>query len=127
MTVAGRWAWALLVGALAVLASLGFTYVTGWRILWSGVPGGDGLWHWHLASWVSETWPALPWWYRWDVSGVPYRAIYPLLPHWIAVAAARGFGLDVSGGLQVAEFMLQPVCAAGVYLFFALRVRRPIR
>jgi hypothetical protein len=126
LTAAARWAWALLVGVLAVVASLGFTYVTGWRILRGGVPGGDGLWHWHLASWVSETWPALPWWYRWDVSGVPYRAIYPLLPHWIAVAAARGFGLDVSGGLQVAEFLLQPVCAVGVYLFFALRVRRPI-
>jgi hypothetical protein len=126
LTLAGRWAWALLVGVLAVAASLAFTYVTGWRILWGGVPGGDGLWHWHLTSWVSETWPALPWWYRWDVSGVPYRAIYPLLPHWIAVAAARGFGLDVSGGLQVAEFLLQPVCAAGVYLFFALRVRRPV-
>jgi hypothetical protein len=124
--MAGRWAWALLVGVLAVVASLGFTYVTGWRILWGGIPGGDGLWHWHLASWVSETWPALPWWYRWDVSGVPYRAIYPLFPHWIAAAAARGFGLNVAGGLQVAEFLLQPVCAAGVYLFFALRIRRPI-
>jgi hypothetical protein len=126
VTAAGRWAWALVLGVLAVVVSLGFTYVTGWQILWGGVQGGDGLWHWHLASWVSETWPALPWWYRWDVSGVPYRTIYPLLPHWIAVAAARGFGLDVAGGLQVVQFLLQPVCALGVYAFFALRVRRPI-
>ncbi|MFI5287694.1 MAG: hypothetical protein ACHQ4F_15445 [Candidatus Dormibacteria bacterium] len=126
MIVAGRWAWALLVGALVVAASLGFTYITGWRILWGGVQGGDGLWHLHLATWVSETWPSLPWWYRWDVSGVPYRSIYPLLPHWIAVASARGLGLDVAGGLQVVQFLLQPVCAAGVYLFFALRIRRPI-
>ncbi len=126
MTAAGRWAWALLLGAVAVVASIGFTYVTGWQILSGGVQGGDGLWHWHLASWVAQSWPALPWWYRWDVSGVPYRTIYPLIPHWIAVAAARGFGLDVAGGLQVVQFVLQPICAIGVYTFFAVRVRRPI-
>ena len=82
---------------LAVAAALiaATSYVLGWRILYDGLHGSDCLFHLNLASWVASTFPAIGWWYPWDGNGVPYREGYPLVAHWLTVAAAR---LTTAGG-----------------------------
>ena len=81
---------------LAVAAALiaATSYVLGWRILYDGLHGSDSLFHLNLASWVASTFPAIGWWYPWDGNGVPYREGYPLVAHWLTVAAARLSGAE---------------------------------
>jgi hypothetical protein len=95
-------------------------------VLEDGPQGIDFLWHWHIASWVSTEFPGLPYWNRWDLSGVAYRDLYPILPHWLAVAISRVFGLDLFGGIQVIQFAVTPLMALGLYAFCDLRLRRPL-
>ncbi len=125
-----RVGWTLSVGAvrLAVAGALvlGATYVLTWPLLHNGGAGNDFLWHYHLVTWVNTTFPNLPWWYRWDVSGTPYREIYPLIPHWLAVAAARLSGSDLATGIQLIQFLVNPISALGLYAFFDWRMRRPL-
>jgi hypothetical protein len=112
--------------AAAGVAIVGLSYVLSWPFLLDGLQGVDYLWHWHLASWVSTEFPGLPFWNRWDLSGVPYRNFYPILPHWLAVAASRLFGLDLLGGIQLVQFSVTPLLALGIYAFCDLRWRRPL-
>jgi hypothetical protein len=100
--------------------------VLSWPVLEDGPQGVDYLWHWHLASWVSTEFPWLPYWNRWDLSGVPYRNLYPILPHWFAVAISRVFGLDLFGAMQVIQFAVTPLMALGLYAFCDWRLRRPL-
>jgi hypothetical protein len=113
-----------LAAAGAVIVALSF--VLSWPFLYDGPQGIDYLWHWHLASWVSSEFPGLPYWNRWDLSGVPYRNVYPILPHWLAVAVSRLFGLDVFQGIQLVQFAVTPLLALGVYAFCDLRRKRPL-
>jgi hypothetical protein len=99
--------------------------VLSWPVLYDGPQGIDYLWHWHLASWVSTEFPGLPFWNRWDLSGVPYRNLYPILPHWLAVGVSRGFGLDLFGGMQLVQFAVTPLLAIGIYAFCDWRWKRP--
>jgi len=108
------------------VAILALSYVLSWPFLVDGLQGIDYLWHWHLASWVSTEFPGLPFWNRWDLSGVPYRNYYPILPHWLAVAVSRLFGLDLFGGIQLVQFSVTPLLALGIYAFCDLRWKRPL-
>jgi hypothetical protein len=105
---------------------LALSYVLSWPVLYDGPQGVDYLWHWHLASWVSTEFPGLPFWNRWDLSGIPYRNLYPILPHWLSVAVSRLFGLDLFSGMQVVEFAVTPLLAIGVYAFCDWRWKRPL-
>ncbi|HLQ62653.1 MAG TPA: hypothetical protein VK131_12405, partial [Candidatus Acidoferrales bacterium] len=108
-------------------AVLFFTaYVFSWPVLWSGMQGSDLLWHLHLATWADGAFPWLPWWDRWDGGGIPYREAYPLLPHWIAIAFAHAFRLRLEQGIQLVEFLVNPLDALGIYVFLAWRRRRPL-
>jgi hypothetical protein len=100
--------------------------VLSWPVLSDGLQGVDYLWHWHLASWVSTEFPGLPFWNRWDLSGVPYRNLYPILPHWVAVAVSRVFGLQVTQAIQLLQFAVTPLLALGVYAFCDWRWKRPL-
>jgi hypothetical protein len=100
--------------------------VLSWPFLYDGLQGVDYLWHWHLVSWVSTEFPGLPFWNRWDLSGVPYRNLYPILPHWLAVAVSRLFGIDLFGGIQLVQFAVTPLLALGVYTFCDWRWKRPL-
>src|SRR5207249_1357322 len=101
-------------------------YVLGWRILYGGLSGSDSLFHLDLAAWVGSTFPGLGWWYPWDGNGMPYREGYPLAAHWIAVGVARLGGLGLEPAMQVVQFAVNPLCALGVYVFCAWRLRRPL-
>jgi len=112
--------------AFAALILTALMYVLAWRVLWDGPQGSDLAWHHQLTTWVATTFPAIPWWFRFDASGLPYRELYPTLPHWIAVALSRltGFGLDQA--LQMVEFSVYPLSALGIFAFFDWRLRRPL-
>ncbi|HEV2036404.1 MAG TPA: hypothetical protein VGU71_19810 [Candidatus Dormibacteraeota bacterium] len=112
--------------ALAALVFTALMYVLAWRVLWDGPQGSDLTWHHQLTTWVATTFPAIPWWFRFDASGLPYREVYPTVPHWIAVALSRltGFGLDQA--LQLVEFSVYPLSALGIFAFFDWRLRRPL-
>lgn len=116
------------VRILAAAAILGVvSYVLSWPILLNGLPGGDTLFHLHLATFVANTFPALPaWWYPWDGNGLPFREGYPLISHWLAVAASRLYGTSLTGGIQIVDFLISPLCALGVYAFCDWRLRRPL-
>jgi len=109
---------AALLGALA--------WVLSWRLLWEGPAGSDTLFHLQLASWVSASWPRIDWWFRWDASGLSYREGYPLAAHWLVAALARAVNLQIPGALQAIQFLVNPLCAIGVYLFGAWRLQRPL-
>ena len=102
------------------------SYLLSWPVLYDGLQGVDSLWHWHVASWVATEFPGLPYWNRWDLSGVPYRNLYPVLPHWVAIAISKGFGLDTFGGLQLVQFAVTPIMALGLYAFCDWRLKRPL-
>ena len=102
------------------------SYALSWPFLYDGLQGIDYLWHWHLASWVSTEFPGLPFWNRWDLSGVPYRNLYPILPHWLAVAVARLLGVDLLSGIQLVQFAVTPLLALGLYAFCDWRWKRPL-
>ncbi len=125
-----RVVWAFGAGAVRLAAAGAFfvaaTYVLAWPILQNGGMGNDFLWHYHLATWVNKAFPNLPWWYPWDVSGTPYREIYPLIPHWLTVAVARLSGSDLSTAIQLVQFFVNPISALGVYAFFDWRIRHPL-
>jgi hypothetical protein len=104
----------------------GLAYALSWPVLYDGFQGVDALWHWHLASWVASEFSGLPYWNRWDLSGVDYRNIYPVLPSWAAVAVSRLGGLDLFGGLQVVQFAITPLMALGVYAFCDWRLKKPL-
>jgi hypothetical protein len=112
--------------AFAAVAFTALMYVLAWRVLWGGPQGSDLQWHHQLTTWIATTWPDIPWWFRFDAGGLPYREIYPTVPHWIAVAVSRlsGFGLDQ--GLQLVEFSVYPISALGLFAFFDWRLRRPL-
>jgi hypothetical protein len=118
------------LGALRVAAAgafiLALSYVLSWPFLYDGLQGIDYLWHWHLASWVSTEFPGLPFWNRWDLSGVPYRDLYPILPHWLAIAVSRLLRIDVSSGIQLVQFAVTPLLALGLYAFCDWRWKRPL-
>lgn len=102
-------------------------YVLSWQILFDGLPRGDTFYHLHLTTFVAGTFPGLPnWWYQWDGNGLPYREGYPLTSHWLAVAASRLYGTSLTGGIQIIDFLISPICALGVYAFCAWRIRRPL-
>jgi hypothetical protein len=105
---------------------LAVSYVLSWPFLSDGLQGIDYLWHWHLASWVSTEFPRLPFWNRWDLSGVPYRNLYPILPHWLAVAVSRLLGIDLLSGIQLVQFAVTPLLALGLYAFCDWRWKRPL-
>ncbi len=102
------------------------SYVLSWPVLYDGLQGIDYLWHWHLAMWVATEFPGLPFWNRWDLSGVPYRNLYPILPHWFAVAVSRIFGLQLTSAMQLVQFAVTPLLALGVYAFCDWRWKRPL-
>ncbi|HKW06060.1 MAG TPA: hypothetical protein VJS19_00675, partial [Candidatus Dormibacteraeota bacterium] len=102
------------------------SYVLSWPVLEDGPQGVDYLWHWHLASWVSTEFPGLPFWNRWDLSGVAYRNLYPILPSWLVVALSRVSGLDLFGAVQLIQFAVTPLIALGLYAFCDLRLKRPL-
>lgn len=101
-------------------------YVLAWRVLWDGPQGSDLTWHHQLTTWVATTFPAIPWWFRFDASGLPYREIYPTLPHWIAVALSHLTGFGIDQALQLVEFSIYPLSALGIFAFFDWRLRRPL-
>ena len=114
-----------LVVAAAIFGAV--AYVLSWQILFDGLPGGDTLFHLHLTTFVASTFPSLPqWWYPWDGNGLPYREGYPLISHWLAVAASRLDGTNLTGGIQIVDFLISPACALGVYAFCDWRLRRPL-
>ena len=114
-----------LVVAAAILGVI--SYVLSWQILFDGLPRGDTLFHLHLTTFVASTFPALPtWWYPWDGNGLPFREGYPLISHWLAVAASRLDGTNLTGGIQIVDFLVSPLCALGVYAFCDWRLRRPL-
>ena len=112
--------------AVAGALILAVSYVLSWPFLYDGLQGIDYLWHWHLASWVSTEFPGLPFWNRWDLSGVPYREFYPILPHWLAVAVSRLLGIDLFSGIQLVQFAVTPLLALGLYAFCDWRWQRPL-
>ena len=112
--------------AFTALIFTALTYVLAWRVLWDGPQGSDLPWHHQLTAWVATTFPSIPWWFRFDTGGLPYRELYPTLPHWIAVALSRftGYGLDQA--LQLVEFSIYPISALGIFAFFDWRFHRPV-
>ncbi|MDQ6742218.1 MAG: hypothetical protein M3Z97_04825 [Candidatus Dormibacteraeota bacterium] len=101
-------------------------WVLSWRLLWKQPAGSDTLFHLQLASWVSASWPGIDWWFRWDASGLSYREGYPLAAHWLVAALSRAARLETAGALQLVQFLVNPLCALGVYLFCAWRLQRPL-
>ena len=57
---------------------------------------------------------------------MPYRNLYPILPHWLAVAVSRAFGVDLFGGIQLVQFAVTPLLALGLYTFCDWRWKRPL-
>jgi hypothetical protein len=111
--------------AAAILVAV--SYVLSWQILFDGLPRGDTLFHLHLTTFVASTFPGSPsWWYPWDGNGLPFREGYPLVSHWLAVAASRLDGTNLTGGIQLIDFLVSPLCALGVYAFCDWRLRRPL-
>lgn len=108
-----------------VLLSAG-AYILSWPVLYDGLQGVDALWHWHLVSWVSTEFPGLPYWHQWDMSGVPFRNIYPIWAHWLAVAVSRMSGQPLASGIQIVEFCVTPGMAIGLYAFCDWRLRKPL-
>ena len=123
------WA-ALALGAVRLVVAAGIilalAYVLSWQILWGGMAGAEAPFHLHLIEWVATTFPNLPWWYPWDGMGVSYREAYPLVSHWLAVAASHVFSTSLQGGAQIVQFALMPLSALGLYAFFDWRLRRPL-
>jgi hypothetical protein len=117
---------ALLRLAFAAVVFTALMYVLAWRVLWGGPQGSDLQWHHQLTSWIATTWPDIPWWFRFDAGGLPYREIYPTVPHWIAVAVSRLGGVGLDQGLQLVEFSIYPISALGLFAFFDWRLRRPL-
>lgn len=116
------------VGGLAAAAVVlfGCAWVLSWRITWAGLQGSDSAYHLHLANWVSTTFPNLDWWYRWDGMGMSYREGYPLVPSWLVVALANANAWTNSQAMQVMQFLINPLCALGLYAYGALRMRNPL-
>jgi hypothetical protein len=115
---------ARLIVAAAIIGAV--AYALSWQILYGGMVGSEAPFHLHLIDWVATTFPNLPWWYPWDGMGVSYRDAYPLASHWIAVAVSRALSVNLEGGAQVVQFGLMPLTALGLYLFFDLRLKRPL-
>ena len=113
-----------MVVAAAIIGAV--AYVLSWQILSGGMVGSEAPFHLHLIDWVATTFPNLPWWYPWDGMGVSYRDAYPLASHWLAVAFARAFSINLEGGAQVVQFALMPLTALGLYFFFDWRLKRPL-
>jgi hypothetical protein len=113
------------LGFAAVLFSA-LMYIFAWRVLWDGPQGSDLAWHHQLTTWVATTFPDIGWWFRFDGSGLPYRELYPVLPHWFAVALSRLTGFSLDQALQLIEFFLYPLSALGIFAFFDWRLRRPL-
>jgi hypothetical protein len=114
-----------IAAAAAILGAV--SYVLSWQILFDGLPAGDTLFHLHLTTFVASTFPGSPtWWYPWDGNGLPLREGYPLISHWLAVAASRVDGTSLTGGIQIVDFLVSPLCALGVYAFCDWRLKRPL-
>lgn len=112
--------------AIASMLIVTAAWVVGWKVLWNGLEGSDSPFQRHLVQWVSGSFPALDWWYRWDAMGVSYREGYPLVPSWITVAVAHVNGMSLDHAMQVLQFAINPLCAIGIYAFCAWRWGRPL-
>ncbi len=112
--------------AVAAAVLVATSYILSWKLLWSGPSGSDIPFHLGLVSWVATSFPDIHWWYRWDGMGIPYRIGYPLAAHWLAVAVSRAASLDLSQGVQLVQFAVNPLCALGVYAYCAWRFRQPL-
>ena len=121
--------WAAFQGAYlaaAIIAIAAVTWLVSWRVLYTGLAGGDTLYHLHLANWVATTFPGMDWWYRWDGQGMPYREGYNLVPAWLAVAVSRLHGVSVQDGLMIVEYLVNPIGALGLFAFCAYRLKQPL-
>jgi len=116
------------VAAFALAAALlfGWAWILSWRIAWGGLQGSDSAYQLHLANWVATTFPAMDWWYRWDGMGMSYREAYPLVPSWLVVAVARAWGWTDPMAMQAMQFLVNPLCALGLYAYGALRMRNQL-
>ncbi len=103
-----------------------WAWLLSWRITWGGLQGSDSTYHLHLANWVATTFPSIDWWYRWDGMGMSYRQGYPLVPSWLVVALARAETWTNSQAMQVIQFLINPLCALGLYAYGAMRMRNPL-
>ena len=112
--------------AVAAVVLFACAWVLSWPITWAGLQGSDSAYHLHLANWVSTTFPNLAWWYRWDGMGMSYREGYPLLPSWLVVALADARHWTNAQAMQVIQFLINPLCALGLYAYGALRMRNPL-
>ena len=116
---------AITILALAVAGALilGWAWILSWRIAWGGLKGSDSTYHLHLANWVATTFPYIDWWYRWDGMGMSYREAYPMVPSWLVVGVAQVWGWTTAQSMQAIQFLINPLCAIGMYAFGALRMR----
>ena len=113
----------ILAFAAAIVLIFGWAWILSWRITWGGLQGSDSAYHLHLANWVATTFPNIDWWYRWDGMGMSYREAYPMLPSWLVVAVSEAWGWTTAQAMQAMQFLINPLCAVGLYAFGALRMR----
>jgi len=98
--------------ALVVLLVLYF----GSSILGPGLTGSDNTNFLGLASWLSDWFPRIPFWFPQEGGGLSFTISYPILNHLIVILVEKIFSIPIAVAFRIWSLITVVLASVGLYL-----------
>lgn len=98
--------------ALVVLLVLYF----GNSILGPGLTGSDNTNFLGLASWLSDWFPRIPFWFPQEGGGLSFTISYPILNHLIVILVEKLFSIPIAVAFRIWSLIAVVLASVGLYL-----------